>query len=70
MQQISTEEVKEVPFDDQTSVEGSWRLRELTSVVGLQKKTQSVLRMQRDDETVEMNGFKGFSNVFRSANDS
>ena len=42
MQQISTEEVKEVPFDDQMSVEGSWRLRELRSVVGLQKKTQSV----------------------------
>jgi len=70
MQQISTEEVKEVPFDDQMSVEGSWRLRELRSVVGLQKKTQSVLRMQRDDETVEMKGFKGFSKVFGSANDS
>jgi len=70
MQQVSTEEVKEVPFDDQMSVEGSWRLRELRSVVGLQKKTQSVLRMQRDDETVEMKGFQGFSNVFGSANDS
>ena len=70
MQQISTEEVKEVPFDDQMSVEGSWGLRELKSVVGLQKKTQSVLRMQRGDETVEMKGFKGFSNVFGSANDS
>ena len=70
MQQISTEEVKEVPFDDQMSVEGSWGLRELENVVGLQKKTQSVLRMQRDDETVEMKGFKGFSNVFGSANDS
>jgi len=70
MQQISTEEVKEVPSDDQMSVEGSWRLRELRSVVGLQKKTQRVLRMQRDDETVEMKGFQGFSNVFGSANDS
>jgi len=52
------------------SVEGSWGLRELRSIVGLQKKTQSVLRMQRDDETVEMKGFRGFSNVFGSANDS
>jgi len=38
MQQISTEEVKEVPFDDQVSVQGGWRLRELRSVVGLQRK--------------------------------
>jgi len=37
---------------------------------GFAEKTQSVLRMQRDDETVEMKGFKGFSNVFGSANDS
>jgi len=59
MQQVSTEEVKEVPFDDQMSVEGSWRLRELRSVVGLQRKL-SVLRRQRDDETVKMKGFKGF----------
>ena len=38
MQQISIEEVKEVPFDDQINVEGSWGLRELKSVVGLQRK--------------------------------
>ena len=38
MQQISTEEVKEVPFDDQMSIEGSWRLRELRSAVVLQRK--------------------------------
>jgi len=38
MQQVSTEEIKEVPFNDQISVEGSWRLRELRSVVGSQRK--------------------------------
>ena len=38
MQQISTEEVKEVPFDDQINVEGVWGLKESKSVVGLQKK--------------------------------
>ena len=69
MQQVSTEEVKELPFDDQTSVEGSWRLRELRSVVGLQRKL-NILRKQRDDETVEMKVFKGFPNIFGSANDS
>ena len=37
---------------------------------GFVEKTQSVLRMQGDDEIVEMKGFKGFSNVFGSANDS
>ena len=37
---------------------------------GFAEKTQSVLRMQRDDEIVEMKGFKCFSNVFGSANDS
>jgi len=37
---------------------------------GFAEKTQSVLRRQRGDETVEMKGFKGFSNVFGSANDS
>jgi len=37
---------------------------------GFAEKTQSVSRMQRDDETVEMKGFKGFSNVFGSANDN
>ena len=36
---------------------------------GFAEKTQSILRRQRDDETVKMKGFKGFSNVFRSAND-
>ena len=41
MQQISTEEVKEVPFDDQTNVEGSWGLRELKSVVGSQRKLRA-----------------------------
>ena len=37
---------------------------------GFAEKTQSVLRIQKDDETVEMKGFKGFSNVFGSTNDS
>jgi len=37
---------------------------------GFGEKTHNVLRKQRDDETVEMKGFKGFSNVFGSANDS
>ena len=69
MQQISTEEVKEVPFDDQINVERSWGLRESKSVVGLQRRLR-VFRRQKDDETVEMKGFKGFSNVFGSANDS
>jgi len=39
MQQISTEEVKGVPFDDRMSVEESWRLRELRSFVVSQRKT-------------------------------
>jgi len=47
MKQISTEEVKEVPFDDQINVEGVWGLRESKSVVGLQKKTQSVSKARR-----------------------
>ena len=34
------------------------------------EKNLERMRMQRDDETVEMKGFKGFSNVFGSANDS
>ena len=52
------------------SVEGSWGLRELRSVVGLQRKLRAFFRRQRDDETVKMKGFKGFSNAFGSANDS
>ena len=47
MQQISTEEVKEVPFDDQMSVEGSWRLRELRSVVGSQRKLRAFENAKR-----------------------
>ena len=54
MQQISTEEVKEVPFDDQMSVEGSWGLRESKSFVGLQRKLRAFLRRQKDDEIVKM----------------
>jgi len=42
MQQISTERIKEVPFDDQANVEGSWGLRELKGVVGFAEETQSV----------------------------
>ena len=42
MQQISTEEVKGVPFDDQTNAEGSWGFRELKSVVGFAEEAQSV----------------------------
>jgi len=53
MQQISTEEVKEVPFYDQINVEGSWGLRESKSVVGLQKRFRA-FRRQKDDETVKM----------------
>ena len=41
MQQISIEEVREVPFDDQISVEGRWGLREPKSVVGLQRRLRA-----------------------------
>jgi len=47
MQQISTEEVKEVPFDDQTNAEGSWGLRELKSVVGSQRKLRAFEEAKR-----------------------
>ena len=47
MQQISTEEVKGVPFDDQTNAEGSWGLRELKSVVGLQRKLRALEKAKR-----------------------
>ena len=53
MQQISTEEVKGVPFYDRMSVEESWRLRELRSFVGLQRENLERLRVQKDDGTVE-----------------
>jgi len=55
MQQISIEEVKEVPFDVQINVEGSWGLRESKSVVGLQRRLRA-FRGQKDDETVKMKG--------------
>jgi len=55
MQQVSTEEVKEVPFYDQINVEGSWGLRESKSVVGLQRKLIA-FRRQKDDEIVKMKG--------------
>jgi len=42
MQQTSTEEVKEVPFDDQTNVVGSWEFRELKSIVGFAEGVQNV----------------------------
>jgi len=47
MQQISTEEVKKVPFDDQISVEGSWGVRESKSVAGLQKKLRAFKKAER-----------------------
>jgi len=47
MQQISPREVKEVPFDDQTNAEGSWGLREVRSVVGLQKKLRAFEKAKR-----------------------
>ena len=47
MQKISPREVKEVPFDDQTNTEGSWGLRELKSVVGLQRKLRAFEKAQR-----------------------
>ena len=47
MQQISAEEVKEVPFDDQTSAEGSWGLRESKNVVGLQRKLRAFEKAKR-----------------------
>jgi len=47
MQQISTKKVKEVPFDDQVNVEGSWGLRELKSVVGLQRKLRAFEKAKR-----------------------
>jgi len=56
MQQISTEEVKGVPFYDRMSVEESWRLRELRSFVGLQRENLERLRVQKDDGTVEAQG--------------
>jgi len=53
MQQISTEEVKEIPFDDQISVGGSWGLKESKSVVGSQRRLRA-FRRQKDDETVKV----------------
>ena len=48
------------------SVEGSWRLRLLEKRCGFAEKTQSVLRMQRDDETVEMKGLRVFQTFLES----
>ena len=36
----------------------------------LQRKYLEHMRVQKSDEIVEAKGFKGFSNVFGSANDS
>jgi len=47
MQQISTEEVKEVPFDDRLSDEESWRLGELRSFVGSQRKLRAFENAER-----------------------
>ena len=47
MQQISTEGIKEVPFDDQANVEGSWGLRELKNIVGLQRKLRAFEKATR-----------------------
>jgi len=47
MQQISPGEVKEVPFNDQTNAEGSWGLRGLKSVVGLQRKLRAFEKAKR-----------------------
>ena len=56
MQQISTEEVKEVPFDDRMSVKESWRLRGLRSFVVRREKNLECLRVQKDDGTVGAQG--------------
>ena len=69
MQQISTE-VKEVPFDDQINVEGSWGLRESKSVVGLQKKTQSISKAGRWWNSKNEMGLRVFQTIFGSVNDS
>jgi len=42
MQQTSTEEVKEVPFDDQTNAEGSWGLKGVEERRGFAEEVQSV----------------------------
>jgi len=47
MQQTSTEEIKGVPFDDRMSAEGSWRLRELRSFVGSQRKLRAFESAER-----------------------
>ena len=52
------------------SVEESWRLRELRSFVGSQRKTQNVLECRKMMEQWKCKGFKGLSNVFGNANDS
>ena len=38
------------------SVEESWRLRELRSFVGSQRRNLERLRVQKDDGTVEVQG--------------
>ena len=42
MQQKSTEEVKEVPFDNRLNAEGSWGLRGLKKRRGFAEETHSV----------------------------
>jgi len=67
MQQTSTEEVKELPFYDRMSIEGSWRLRGLRSFVGCRKKNLESLRMKESDETVEVQGVLGVFRMFSEA---
>jgi len=47
MQQTSTEEVKEVPFDDQTNVVGSWELRGVEERRRLQKEFRTFEKTKR-----------------------
>jgi len=50
----STEEVKEVPFDDQINVEGGWRSRESRRASWVCRRRLRAFRRQEDDETVKM----------------
>ena len=55
MQQISTEEVKGVPFCDRMSVE-ELEIERVEKLRGFAEKNLERLRMQKDDGTVEAQG--------------
>ena len=54
--QISTEEVKEVPFCDRMNVEGELEIERVEKLRGFAEKSLKRLRMQKDDGTVEVQG--------------